>query len=70
MARIELSQSTLAKIREGIKMSGDAIFDREHDLLIFVDYKLKTVSIQNVHTDQLFDLNCRDRRVIFKYFEK
>lgn len=68
MARIELSQSTLSKIREGIKLSGDVIF--ANDLLIQINYKKKSVTIKNRHTGQLFDLNCRDRRLIFKYFEK
>jgi len=68
MARIELSQSTLNKIREAIKMSGDVIF--ANDLLIQINYKKKSVTVKNRHTGQPFDLNCRDRRLIFKYFEK
>jgi len=68
MARIELSQSTLNKIREAIKMSGDVIF--ANDLLIRIDYDKKSITVRNRHTLKLFDLNCRDRRLIFKYFKK
>ena len=68
MARIELSRPTLNKIREAIKLTGDVIF--VNDLLIQINYKKKSVTVKNRHTGQLFDLNCRDRRLIFKYFEK
>jgi hypothetical protein len=67
MARIELSKSTLSKIREGVKDEGCWIID--NDLYILFDYINKSVIVRNKHTNQQFDLNCRDRRLIFKYFQ-
>jgi len=68
MARIELSQSTLAKIKKAIELRIDTI--EGSDLLIEINYKKKNITVKNSLTGQEFDLNCRDRRLIFKYFEK
>ena len=68
MARIELSKSTLNKLKTAISLSGDTF--THNDLFIEIDYKAKNITVKNRHTMQQFDLNCRDRRLIFKYFEK
>lgn len=68
MARIELSKSTLIRLKEAINLNGDGFV--HNDVFIRIDYEAKSIIVQNKHTGQEFELNCRDRRLIFKYFEK
>jgi len=68
MARIELSKSTLTFLRQAIRLGSYEI--EINDLIIGIDYSCKSITVKNQHTEQQFDLNCRDRRLIFKYFEK
>ena len=68
MARIELSQKTLSKLWVAIQLKDDTLEDNE--LIIDIDYTKKNVIVSNKLTQKAFDLNCRDRRLIFKYFEK
>jgi hypothetical protein len=68
MARIELSKSTLIRIRDTVESGCNAT--TINDLYITIDYEKKNITVKNKLTGQEFDLNCRDRRLIFKYFEK
>jgi hypothetical protein len=68
MARIELSQSTLAKIREAIKKQELGFI--HNDLHILIIYTDKNITVRNKLTGQKLETTCRDRRLIFKYFEK
>jgi hypothetical protein len=63
----QLSEPELNLIRETIKQNGDCAVI--NDMHIVPNYEEKNVAIYNLHTGIEFDLNCRDRRLIFKYFQ-